>query len=202
MLLEQVIRGNIEALDQGLTLVRSVSDEQYQKVVAPYASSSMGAHFRHILDMFFALKGPLDDDKKLNAAKQEPLNKGTDTFRVLIDYDHRRRGALIETERSQAINEIEEIKQWVKNLQSLCDHFGNFTVDVVTEVSLCDTQSVTVESNFLRELVFVSSHAVHHYALISLIAKLQNVELNDDIGLAPATVSFLRNLNTNKAKAS
>lgn len=192
MPLEQIIRGNIEALDQGIELVGNVTDEQYTKIVTPYASSSMGAHFRHILDMFHALK---------NSYQTATSVVNTDALTV-VDYDYRRRGAAVEDQRTVALDELKEIKSWMRVLGKNLSTFGNVGVRIKTEVTLQDTQSVELDSSIFRELIFISSHAVHHYALITVIAKLQNISVNDSIGLAPATVSYLRDLNKPDLAAS
>lgn len=171
-----VILGNLEAIDQGLRLLEILSDEHYVHVAAPYVKSSIAQHFRHVVDMF----------KAVSEHQAERL----------IDYDLRRRGALIERCRDTAKAELLEIRQWM--LTTLQHHDAatislTDAVKVCTEVSTKETHSVHLESNLLRELVFASSHAVHHYALISVIAKLQGIVLEDALGVAPATATFLRN---------
>ena len=63
---------------------------------------------------------------------------------------------------------------------------------MVSEVSLSETESVCISSSFIRELIFTSSHTVHHYALISVLAKLQGAKIQSGVGVAPATASFIR----------
>ena len=182
---KHVIRGNIEAIHQGIDLISSLSDEQYVHIASPYVSSSIGAHFRHVVDMYNALM--VNDANKQTAG--------------IVDYDVRRRGALIEERRDVALEELQSLERWimqlVDNMPESCD------VDVPTkqkcqsilvknEVTLSDSHSVIVESSLVRELIFVGSHAVHHYALIQVIAKLQGVVLSGSLGVAPATATFLR----------
>ena len=59
-------------------------------------------------------------------------------------------------------------------------------------MTLEETESTVIPTTEIRELVFVGSHAVHHYALISIIAQLQGIETEENLGIAPATASFLR----------
>lgn len=170
-----VIVGNIEAVDQGIGLIESLSDEQYQFVVTPYVKSTIGQHFRHVVDMFFAIVAPKDED--------------------VIDFDARRRGADIETSRATALVELAQVKQWMNDcLNDISNRLDKLEhqVFVQTEVTIKETHSVSLSTTTIRELVFASSHAVHHYALISVIAKLQGVELDENLGVAPATATFLR----------
>ena len=60
--------------------------------------SSIGEHLRHILDLFFAL------------AKQPDIG--------VVDYDHRRRGAPVETDLLVGISELQEIKSMVRSIEN------------------------------------------------------------------------------------
>ncbi len=171
---EAVITGNIEALDQGIELVENLTDEQYQYVASPYVSSNIGQHFRHLVDMFFSIVNGSESGE--------------------IDYDFRRRGASIESSRLVAISEMKNIKNWLLNIQKNTQIVEglNQPISLKSEVTLNQTSSVTFESSLLRELVFTSSHAVHHYAIINIIAKMQGVKTDTSLGIAPSTASFLR----------
>ncbi len=166
-----IILGNIEALDQGIHLLASLNDEQYTFVDSQYIQSSIGQHFRHVIDIYMALV----------------MGQGAGH----IDYDIRRRGAEVERSRTQAISELEHVKRHITRYLN-GDGVATASVNIKTEVSITKTHSVTISSPLIRELVFTSSHAVHHYALISVIAKIQGVELDEFLGVAPATASFLR----------
>lgn len=171
-----IINGNLEAIDQGLRLIDSLSDSEYVTVLAPYCQSSIGQHFRHVADLYQAIT--------------IPASAG------IVDYDRRRRGAAIENSRQIAIDELTTIKGFMtallENAESLAAAEDSCTLMVKTEVSIGSSNSVTIKSSLMRELVFAGSHAVHHYALISIIAKLQGVELEERLGVAPATATFLR----------
>ena len=171
---ESVIRGNIEALDQGIELIESLSDSQYVHVATPFVSSSIGQHFRHLVDLFFSVV------------------KGSECARV--DYDNRRRGAEIETSRAVALSELNEIRDWMLDLAVKPNlvELGSKPIELVSEVTLTDTASVTMPTTLARELIFTSSHAVHHFAIVNIVAKMQGVKTSKALGIAPATASFIR----------
>ena len=176
-MVRSVIRGNFEAVEQGLRLISSLTDEQYTNATAP-VKSSIGEHIRHILDMYFAI-----------------IRRGGDT----IDYDARRRGHIVESNKEQARIELSEVRDWLalfdlgmENLGRNCERYNNPRLNIKTEVTLEETESTVIPTTEIRELVFVGSHAVHHYALISIIAQLQGIETEENLGIAPATASFLR----------
>lgn len=171
--LSPVLFGAVESLMQGAALVSSVSDTHYTRVCNPYVSSSMGEHVRHILDMFHAFEAGVAGDR--------------------MDYDFRRRGDRVEFERQKA---LAEFQYFINLLHELAERDLKTAILVKTEVSLSENQSVNVASTVERELVFIASHAVHHFALIGVIARLQNVNLASQIGVAPATASYRRSKET------
>ncbi len=170
-----IITGNLEALEQGVRLINLVTEDQYVFTGSPYIESSIGQHFRHVIDMFLVVTYPDDPS--------------------VIDYDSHRRGALVETSRDAALSELNVIKVYMNAF--LADLPGaveclDQEVLINTEVTINETRSVTVKSNKLRELLFTGANAVHHYALISVIAKIQGIVLDETFGAAPATATFLR----------
>ena len=164
-----IVDANIETLDQAHSLIDTISAEAYQYTASPITNSSIGEHFRHILDMYFALMSGAD--------------KG------VVDFNIRRRGTEIEKNPNIAIDQIQQIKQWLWSL----DTDKNRKFQLNTEVALRATRSVEILSNLARELIFTSSHAVHHYAVIGIIAKLQGLEVDSALGIAAATATNLRN---------
>ena len=97
---KHVIRGNIEAIHQGIDLISALSDEQYVHIASPYVSSSIGAHFRHVVDMYSAL---------MTSDSEQQVSD-------IVDYDVRRRGALIEKRRDIAIEELRSLEDWITQL--------------------------------------------------------------------------------------
>lgn len=166
-----VLKGNIEAIEQCLSLIESISTEGYTRMDSTIVGSSIGVHFRHILDIYRAITHIFDSEIKL------------------IDYDVRRRDHLCETQPDIAREEFAMLRHRLKTLtaeQLLAP------VKVKTEVTLKETESATLSSTLLRELVFASSHAVHHLAIISIVAKLLHLDVDSNLGIAPATATFNR----------
>ncbi len=176
--IEAAFLGNIEAIDQGLVLLSGLTPEQYQYIAFPYVESSIGQHIRHIADIYSALLAGLDS--------------------TVVNYDVRRRGASVESMLEVAQDELQSFRDSFAGLLDVAKESDDFTIftnsrlSVKSEVQLSEQQFICIHSSFLRECVFAASHAVHHYALINVIAKLQNIEMQKDLGVAPATASFLR----------
>jgi uncharacterized damage-inducible protein DinB len=167
-----IVEGNHEVLQQGSSLIQQLTDAQYTSAVETYACSSIGAHFRHMLDMYLALMPVLVASDRAS----------------MIDYDVRRRGAPVESCRHAAIAELDSYRQQLDQYTRSFD----IVVTVKTEVCIESTQHAAVQSTLARELAFVSTHAVHHFALIKVIAKLLGASVDASVGLAPASASFMR----------
>ena len=87
----ELIQAVIETLRQGETLLTEISDEAYTRKVPVAFNASIGGHYRHCLDHFRSL---------LDAAAAGDLN-----------YDHRERGTLVETDRFAALNATRELRE-------------------------------------------------------------------------------------------
>ena len=164
----------VQILAQAEELLTTISAKDYQAVLQPHFSGSIGGHIRHILDHFSALQ--------VAHSKAEIDN-------CVIDYNKRRRFSEIEKDPSAALQESHRIQVW---LSAITAHEYDLPVQLCSEISIQDKQSALCTSTFQRELVFVASHAIHHYALVRIIRAMQGYELSTKFGYAPATLSHLR----------
>ena len=60
---------------------------------------------------------------------------------------------------------------------------------VINSVGYSSSQPSTFDSNVSRELAYCAGHAIHHYALISVMARLMDAKLPEQFGVAPSTVA-------------
>ncbi len=164
----QIIRDNILFLRQGIDLLRQINDEIYVKAVAPYAASGVGKHIRHNLDHY------------------EMFLAGLQTG--YIDYDGRRRDPRIETDRHYATQKMLSI---ISRLEGLEAQRLDDPISVkMNEGDEVDDSSSRSQSTIRRELQFLLSHTVHHYALIAIILKIQGFGCREDFGVAPSTLKY------------
>ena len=173
--LENVLFGCRQTLLQEKYLLESIDQNQYSSKHTPLIESSIGQHIRHIHDLWYALLTPIKQHGKTP---------------ILIDYDIRRRGHAVEKELFVGLSELRELLVDIDGLRQ----FSEFELKVKTEVGLDQCLCITTDSTLVRELAFVSSHATHHFALIKVIANVQGVELDRNVGVAPATRTFEREL--------
>ena len=103
-----------------------------------------------------------------------------------VDYDRRERDPRIEIEPAFAANLTRQMRE---NLQRLTPEDLAKSVRTRCEVSYMHGDSPLTLSTYGRELVYAIAHAIHHYALISVMARLLEVVLPAHFGVAPSTVA-------------
>ena len=54
----------------------------------------------------------------------------------------------------------------------------------------CGGESEWASSSVRRELQFLLSHTVHHYAIIGMICRMQEHAVPQDFGVAPSTLKY------------
>lgn len=154
-----------EILGQGITLLESITDEQFTTPVAPAFNASLGAHYRHSLDHFTSFFSGMEEGQ--------------------IDYDRRTRDVVLESDRFAALNKTRELKERVEALSS--DDLEDRTL-VASKVRYSDGAAQSVEATVARELMYVITHAMHHYALIRVMGNLLEVRVPAEFGYAPSTI--------------
>ncbi|WP_426369391.1 DinB family protein [Pseudocolwellia sp. HL-MZ7] len=167
-----MITSQIEILEQARLYLRSITQEEYVEIISPNFISSAGSHIRHIIDHYQSVISGIESG--------------------VIDYDLRLRGSKVEENPQLALNKFDEIEAWMSNLT----HSDlNQTISLSTEVSTSTKELQIVQTSLARELIFVGSHAVHHYAMITQITFAQTTTANTSFGIAPATATYLREKN-------
>jgi len=152
----------IKNLERGITLLKSIDDNQYSDTsIAPYYSS-IGGHMRHILDVFDCIFDGLETKK--------------------VDLTARKRNELAETKTAIGIEYFNQIIQKIKTLNDLD---FNQIVQVSDDLGL---GMVTVNYTLSSALIQAHSHAIHHFASIGYIISQLGIELPDaDFGYNPTT---------------
>ena len=163
-----LLQSHIDVLQQAVSLLKEIQTENYQLAMQPHLSGSIGKHIRHVIDHYLALEQGLVDG--------------------LVDYNQRHRNSNIEDSPSVALDSLNAIINWLENITS--EQLEN-SVTVRSEVSISGTLNIQGNATLAREILFVSSHAIHHFSLISVARSLQGYEVPQYFGYAPATISYL-----------
>jgi uncharacterized damage-inducible protein DinB len=173
----ELIAAVIETLQQGKTLLAKISDENYTQKVPVAFNASIGGHYRHCLDHFRSL---------LNAATAGDLN-----------YDQRERGTLVENDRFAALNATQEL---CEGYEKLAPALLARPLAVTCRTSYSATSSQVSTSTVGREIMYSVAHAVHHFALIGVMAGTIGLPLPPGFGVAPSTLKH--QVETAKASLS
>lgn len=103
-----------------------------------------------------------------------------------LDYDARKRDTSLEASRAAA---VERLRTITARLQASSAR----TFDGVLFVRIEDADAYRLCDPFLmstvgRELLALSSHTVHHFALIAMTLRAQGIPVDADFGVAPSTL--------------
>lgn len=161
--MENLIEANIHLLNQAERLLMEIADSDYAAPDGTLYGSSLGQHLRHCLDHYASfLRG---------------------TPEAAIDYDHRVREEKLECSTQCACREISQIRERLRAAKGL---------DVASAVQVkmdCGGADHSWHASTLgRELQFLVSHTVHHFAMIHGMCSQRGMKVEEGFGLAPSTL--------------
>jgi hypothetical protein len=167
-----VARANIAILQQGIDLLTGATDELYVRTMPPAFPNGTGPHVRHCLDHVANFLDGLAEGR--------------------IDYDRRAREKEVETRRSVA---IERMRDMIGRLAAIGDDDADRPVVVKMDEGGEETEPANwSRSTVKRELQFLLSHTIHHYALIAAELRSAGFEPGPDFGVAPSTLRYQKTL--------
>ena len=146
--------------------------------------ATIGQHIRHSNDHI---------DRALAAARLDASSK-------VIHYDLRQRGGADESDMDAAMDRILGVESSLQDLLNSAD--GDTCSPAFEPVEACFMLSGDEEtehflpSTVARELAFAAHHAIHHLALVRIIAESEAIKLDlpAGFGTAPSTTNFQRKL--------
>lgn len=166
---------NLLSLKQGADLLAALDDDLFTGGSDLLPGGTVGAHFRHCLDFYRAFLGGLESGR--------------------IDYDARRRDRSVETDRQEALADFRKVGE---RLEALRPEELERPVQVRGDVTRAETPAWS-RSTMGRELRYLLSHTIHHYALIGSILRARGFSPDREFGVAPST---LRHWERTGARAS
>ena len=160
---------NSALLVQAAGMVKRLLAEAHADFV--YAQA-VGPHVRHIVEHYLALFHAIS------------------TASWCVDYDARSRDLRMQSEPSMTLAALQVV---MEKLAAMAED-QTLTMDKTLTTRLKAGGSgeleLTVMTTLGRELLFLASHTVHHYALIGHYCRAAGVEMGHDFGKAPATIGF------------
>jgi len=107
-----------------------------------------------------------------------------------VDYDARQRDLRMQSEPEVTLAALQSVIDRFQSLEA--NQLLSLDTPLTTrlQAGLHGEWETTVPTSLGRELLFVASHTVHHYALLGHYCKAAGVDPGEDFGKAPATVAF------------
>lgn len=157
-------------LGQLTEMVSQLTEQDFIKPVDALGNSTLGQHLRHTLEFFICLETGFEGG--------------------IINYDKRAHDKLIETDKYIALSVISKIDEFIRN------HRQDKTLKLEAAYDLDREEFVTIETNYLRELVYNIEHAVHHMAImkIGIREAAPYVTLAHNFGIAASTIRYQETL--------
>lgn len=163
----EAVEGNLMVLAQAVEVLNRLDDRTYATGGAQGGRSAVGVHFRHVFDHYHAFLAGIAHDE--------------------IDYDQRQRQVPLEEDRRLALAAARGLITDIRRLPAeLTDRDVRVTVRSVTDRDGVPDWS---RSSLKRELQFLVSHTVHHYALIKEVLRQEGFEAGAEFGVAPSTLA-------------
>ncbi len=163
---------------------------QMRSVVQPYLGTQqpdyaahVGAHTRHIIEHY---------DTLVKAWGKVQANPGV---ACQADYDARERNMQVETNPAEAIRRMGLIEAALGSSSGLSEADMQRTVHVYIRGGLVGEHNFCTPSTLAREIMFLNSHATHHFAIMQGYARERGQTLGAGVGKAPATVAHEQRLS-------
>ncbi|QNI03890.1 hypothetical protein HXW73_13625 [Halomonas sp. SH5A2] len=170
--LSPMIDENVQTLAQLAELLGNVSAQDYQRPLGAKATQSLGKHVRHILEHYQTL---------LDACTTAPTQ-------ATFDYEQRQRETALETQPDRAGERIESLQA---GLKALCSMSQDTPLTLSYPIKSDQAESAAALPTSLgRELAFLTSHSIHHMALLGLLCEQLGITLPDDFGVHPSTLRY------------
>ncbi len=159
-------RACINILSQLTDLVTQLSERDFVKPIDSLGHSTIGQHLRHTLEFFICL--------------EQGFEKG------LINYDKRAHDKLTESDKFIALATLNRIQEFILSQPE------DKALKLEAGYDLDKEEFVTIETNFLRELVYNIEHAVHHMAIMKIGIReiAPDVKFPHDFGIAASTIRY------------
>jgi hypothetical protein len=143
--------------------LNQLEDSEYTQPSKILFNATIGQHARHIIELFLCL--------------EKGYNEG------VVNYEKRKRDHRIEADRKLAIQLLKDIYHRIER--------PNTELTLETEDFEDFVTTVSIPTNYYREIAYNLEHTVHHMALIRVgINEVSSVVLPDEFGVAFSTLKY------------
>lgn len=166
--LPSVVAVAATTLTQGERLLDGLSPKAYTEPCPLAFDGTIGRHYRHCLDHFLIFV--------------------RDYATGEINFDVRERNVDLEVHPEVALECTRKVRYELESLS-----FEDLELPTAFLAgSGHDDRYKAASSTVGRELHYVTMHAIHHYALIAIIARSRGLPLDAEFGVAPSTLEYQR----------
>lgn len=162
----ELISTNITWLKQARSLVHQLDDATFKSSPPGLAPHRVGSHLRHVLEFYECF---LDGLRSLT-----------------VDYDARPRSHSVETSRDAAAHKISSILRRLEDIPWI--HSDSVMFVRMENAEEGRLENAYLRSSVSRELQALSSHTIHHFALIAVTLRLHGLDVDRDFGMSPSTL--------------
>ncbi|MEP7164362.1 MAG: hypothetical protein ABI741_06705 [Ferruginibacter sp.] len=145
--------------------LEQLTEREYSQPSKILFNASIGQHVRHIIELYIC------------------LYNGYETG--VVNYEKRKRDIRIETDKDLA----------TELMDMICNNIdkGNKSLLLDSSYDEQSTESIGVETNYYRELIYNLEHTVHHMALIRVgINEVSSINIPEGFGVATSTIKYRR----------
>ena len=167
---------NIASLRDGIELVGGLPEGVFGSAPEGLRIGGVGSQLRHCIDFYSCFLQGLENGR--------------------VDYTRRERDPRLETDRTHAMDALERL---IARLERITPRDADAGLQVRTDPTSEAGRPDWCPSTVARELQFLLSHTIHHYALIVTLLKLQGVDLGAEFstfGVAPSTLRHWKETGT------
>lgn len=143
--------------------LRQLSDAEYVQPSAILFGATIGQHVRHIIELF------------------QCLDKGY--AEGVVNYEKRKRDYRIETDKNLAAELLKDIYHTLERPNR----------DIILEAEDYEdaVETISIPSNYYREIAYNLEHTIHHMALIRVgISEVSSICLPAEFGVAYSTIKY------------
>lgn len=149
-------------INQVNDLLGQIEPHEYRQPLPEFDGSTLGQHFRHILEFFICLERGVPSG--------------------IVDYASRERNLLFEDSPGVAMASLDAFAEALETLQP--------NTEVALRAEFGSSDRPIYQSTVGRELAFVYDHAIHHLAMIKigLRCHFPHIQIDRDLGVSPSTI--------------
>lgn len=160
-----LLLANVATLTEGANVLSCMDTAVYTASCSPIFMATIGAHFRHLIEHYNCFLQGVTEDQ------------------LHVCYTQRERNPRIERERDYALQTLQQIIEQLSDAE--LDRVSR-RVWRASDQDLLDP----VPTTLARELLFLQSHTIHHFAIIAAMCRMHDLAVPENFGIAISTQAF------------